>query len=87
MSRLTQFPDDTRTFLHNQSTGDNRKPASGSDVIDSEDGDDGSDVIDSDNSDDGGNLDGGRQMKRLPGFVSKTEIVPILGEVVPIKSE
>ena len=93
-----QFRGNLRTLLHNQLSGDSGKLIDGSDVIDSEDGNDGSDVIDSSSSNDGsdvtdsddgdygGNLDGGRQMKRLPGFASKTEVVPILGEVVPIKS-
>ncbi len=85
LRRSEQFRGNLRTLLHNQSSGDNRKLIDGDDVIDCEDVDDGSDVTDSDDGDDGGNLDGGRQMKRPPGFASKTEVVPILGEVVSIQ--
>ncbi len=98
LSGSEQFRGNLRTLLHNQLSGDSGKLIDGSDVIDSEDGNDGSDVIDSNSSvdasdvtdsedgDDGGNLDGGRQMERLREIESNTEVVPILGEVVPIKS-
>ncbi len=74
MSGSEQFRGILTTLLHNQLFGDSEKLIDGSDVIDSKDGDN------------GGNLDGDRQMKRLPGPASKTEVVPILGEVISIES-